>query len=67
MKVKICTGHGLQIRASRGKFSIGYNRAVRLMDQIERAGIVGSAQGSKPREVFIFDEHSLEKLLDGLR
>jgi S-DNA-T family DNA segregation ATPase FtsK/SpoIIIE len=49
------------------KFSIGYNRAGRLMDQIERAGIVGSAQGSKPREVFIFDEHSLEKLLDGLR
>jgi S-DNA-T family DNA segregation ATPase FtsK/SpoIIIE len=49
------------------KFSIGYNRAGRLMDQIERAGIVGAAQGSKPREVYISDEYSLEKLLDSLR
>jgi S-DNA-T family DNA segregation ATPase FtsK/SpoIIIE len=49
------------------KFSIGYNRAGRLMDQIERAGIVGPAQGSKPREVYISDEYSLEKLLDSLR
>ena len=49
------------------KFSIGYNRAGRLMDQIERAGIVGPAQGSKPREVYITDEFSLEKLLDSLR
>ncbi len=49
------------------KFSIGYNRAGRLMDQLEAAGIVGSVQGSKPREVFISDEYSLEKLLDSLR
>jgi len=49
------------------KFSIGYNRAGRLMDQLEAAGIVGSVQGSKPREVFIADEYSLEKLLDSLR
>ncbi|MDO5523773.1 MAG: DNA translocase FtsK 4TM domain-containing protein [Bacteroidia bacterium] len=49
------------------KFSIGYNRAGRLMDQIERAGIVGPAQGSKPRDVYISDEYSLEKLLDSLR
>jgi S-DNA-T family DNA segregation ATPase FtsK/SpoIIIE len=49
------------------KFSIGYNRAGRLMDQLEAAGIVGSTQGSKPREVFIADEYSLEKLLDSLR
>ncbi len=49
------------------KFSIGYNRAGRLMDQLEAAGIVGAAQGSKPREVFIADEYSLEKLLDSLR
>lgn len=49
------------------KFSIGYNRAGRLMDQLESAGIVGSVQGSKPREVFIADEYSLEKLLDSLR
>ncbi|MDO5665885.1 MAG: DNA translocase FtsK 4TM domain-containing protein [Bacteroidia bacterium] len=49
------------------KFSIGYNRAGRLMDQIEAAGIVGPAQGSKPRDVYIQDEYSLEKLLDSLR
>ncbi|NLJ01317.1 MAG: DNA translocase FtsK [Bacteroidales bacterium] len=48
------------------KFSIGYNRAGRLMDQLEAAGIVGAAQGSKPREVFIADEYSLEKLIDSL-
>ncbi|MDD4845137.1 MAG: DNA translocase FtsK, partial [Petrimonas sp.] len=49
------------------KFSIGYNRAGRLMDQLETAGIVGPAQGSKPRDVYISDEYSLEKLLDSLR
>jgi S-DNA-T family DNA segregation ATPase FtsK/SpoIIIE len=49
------------------KFSIGYNRAGRLMDQLEAAGIVGAAQGSKPRDVFIQDEYSLEKLFDSLR
>ncbi len=48
------------------KFSIGYNRAGRLMDQLEAAGIVGAAQGSKPREVFITDEYSLEKLLNSM-
>ncbi|WP_418895404.1 DNA translocase FtsK 4TM domain-containing protein [Limibacterium fermenti] len=49
------------------KFSIGYNRAGRLMDQLEAAGIVGPVQGSKPREVYISDEYSLEKLLDSLQ
>ncbi len=45
------------------KFAIGYNRAGRLMDQLEKAGIVGAAHGSKPREVLIKDEVSLENLL----
>ena len=45
------------------KFAIGYNRAGRLMDQLEKAGIVGAAHGSKPREVLIMDESSLENLL----
>ncbi len=45
------------------RFSIGYNRAGRLMDQLESAGIVGAAQGSKPREVLITDENSLNALL----
>ena len=49
------------------KFSIGYNRAGRLMDLMEKAGVVGAAHGSKPREVLIQDEMSLEQLLITLR
>ncbi len=48
------------------KFSIGYNRAGRIMDTMEASGIVGPAQGSKPREVYIADEYSLEKILNSL-
>ena len=46
------------------KFSIGYNRAGRLMDQMEKAGIVGPTQGSKPREVYIQDVTSLAKIVE---
>ena len=46
------------------KFSIGYNRAGRIMDTLEAAGIVGPPQGSKPREVYISDEYSLEQILN---
>ncbi|MBR1933943.1 MAG: DNA translocase FtsK 4TM domain-containing protein [Prevotella sp.] len=49
------------------QFSIGYNRAGRLMDMMEKAGVVGQAHGSKPREVLIQDELSLEQLLSTLR
>jgi S-DNA-T family DNA segregation ATPase FtsK/SpoIIIE len=49
------------------KFSIGYNRAGRLMDQIERVGIVGAAQGSKPREVLVTDENTLNEIIMRLR
>ncbi len=49
------------------RFAIGYNRAGRLMDQLEEAGIVGAAQGSKPREVLITDIASLDSLLASLR
>ena len=49
------------------KFAIGYNRAGRLMDQLEKAGVVGAAMGSKPREVMIQDEMSLNNLLSNLR
>lgn len=49
------------------RFSIGYNRAGRIMDQMEKAGIVGAAQGAKPREVMIQDENSLENILMALR
>ena len=49
------------------KFAIGYNRAGRQMDQLEKAGVVGAAMGSKPREVMIQDEVSLNNLLNSLR
>ncbi len=49
------------------KFAIGYNRAGRLMDMLEKAGVVGQAHGSKPREVLIQDEMALEQLLRSLR
>jgi S-DNA-T family DNA segregation ATPase FtsK/SpoIIIE len=49
------------------KFSIGYNRAGRLMDQLEKAGIVGPAQGSKPRDVLCVDEVALEEKLNAIR
>lgn len=48
------------------KLKLGYNRAGRLIDQLEAAGIVGSFEGSKAREVLISDEHSLEQLLNEL-
>ena len=48
------------------KFSIGYNRAGRIMDQLEAAGIVGPFEGSKARQVLIVDEMSLEQLLNDL-
>ena len=46
------------------KFSIGYNRAGRIMDQLEKANIVGPAQGSKPREVNFADLVMLEEHLN---
>ncbi|SDB93366.1 FtsK/SpoIIIE family DNA translocase [Williamwhitmania taraxaci] len=48
------------------KFSIGYNRAGRIIDQLEAAGIVGSFEGSKARQVLITDEISLEHILNNL-
>ena len=48
------------------KFSIGYNRAGRIMDQLEAAGVVGPSEGSKSRQVLIQDEYTLEQLLNSL-
>lgn len=49
------------------KFSIGYNRAGRIMDQLEKAGIVGPTEGSKARKVLCADETELEMRLSGLQ
>ena len=49
------------------KFAIGYNRAGRLMDQLEAAGIVGPFEGSKARQVLVQDEYSLEQVLNALK
>ncbi len=49
------------------KFAIGYNRAGRLMDQLEVAGIVGPAHGSKPREVLCMSEEDLQFRLDNMK
>lgn len=46
------------------KLKLGYNRAGRLIDQLEAAGIVGPFEGSKAREVLITDEYSLEQKLN---
>ncbi len=48
------------------KFSIGYNRAGRIMDQLEAAGIVGPAEGSKPRQVLVTDMVQLDSMLNSL-
>lgn len=47
------------------KLKLGYNRAGRIVDQLEAAGIIGPFEGSKARQVLIQDEHSLEQLLNG--
>ncbi len=48
------------------RFNLGYNRAGRIMDQLEAAGIVGPASGSKPREVLFHTESELEQFLNEL-
>lgn len=47
------------------KFQIGYKRAGEIMEQLEKAGIVGIAQGSNPRDVLISNEEELENILEG--
>jgi S-DNA-T family DNA segregation ATPase FtsK/SpoIIIE len=48
------------------KLKLGYNRAGRIIDQLEGAGIVGPFEGSKAREVLIPDEYSLEQFLSSM-
>ncbi|MFO7867888.1 MAG: DNA translocase FtsK [Bacteroidales bacterium] len=49
------------------KLKLGYNRAGRIMDQLEASGVVGPFEGSKARQVLIPDELGLEQLLEGLK
>lgn len=48
------------------KLAIGYNRAGRIIDQLEAAGVVGPFEGSKARDVLITDMTSLERILNSL-
>ena len=62
----VATGQGSTSMIQR-KFSIGYTRAGRLIDQLEAAGIVGPYTGSKNRDVLIWDEVELESILRQIR
>ena len=48
------------------RLNLGYNRAGRIMDQLEAAGVVGPANGSKPREVYFKSDSELDEFLDSL-
>ena len=62
----VSTGQGSTSKIQR-TFSIGFNRAGRLMDQLEEAGIVGPVNGSKPREVYVQSEIELQQILEQLK
>jgi S-DNA-T family DNA segregation ATPase FtsK/SpoIIIE len=60
------TQHGSTSMIQR-RMKLGYNRAGRIMDQLEGLGIVGPAEGSKPREVLYFDVREVERYFEQLR
>ncbi len=62
-EIVVGTGQGSTSMLQR-KLQIGYNRAGRIMDQLEKAGIVGPARGSKPREVYFQSIMDLERFLE---
>jgi len=62
-EIVVGTGQGSTSMLQR-KLQIGYNRAGRIMDQLEKAGIVGPARGSKPREVYFQSILDLERFLE---
>ncbi|MCB0519648.1 MAG: DNA translocase FtsK [Lewinellaceae bacterium] len=62
-KLIVQSQHGSTSMIQR-RMKLGYNRAGRIMDQLEAIGVVGPAEGSKPREVLIYDEMELERYLE---
>ena len=64
-RIVVQTGHGSTSLLQR-KLKLGYNRAGRIMDQLEREGIVGAFEGSKAREVLIRDSAQLEEKLKNM-
>jgi S-DNA-T family DNA segregation ATPase FtsK/SpoIIIE len=61
----IVTSNTASTSSLQRRYSIGYNRAGKLMDQMEAAGIVGPASGAKPRQVLV-DSLQLERLFEQL-
>ena len=49
------------------RLKLGYNRAGRIMDELEQLGIVGPSQGSKPREVLVYDEIELQRYINEIK
>ena len=65
-KIIVSAQHGSTSSIQR-KLQLGYNRAGRIMDQMEKLGIVGPAQGSKPRDVLFYSVDELTNFLDTLK
>ena len=65
-RVIIGNQHGSTSMIQR-KLQLGYNRAGRIMDQMEKVGLVGPAQGSKPREVLVYGLEELDNILRNLK
>ncbi|MDE6861503.1 MAG: hypothetical protein K2J31_02000, partial [Alistipes sp.] len=57
------SGGQISVSMIQRNYNVGFNRAGRIMMQLERAGIVGRQEGSKPREIKFCDMPSLERAL----